>query len=132
MAKSGQVKLSAKGLPFHFLLYQGNLQNRMRLKGPPFDFFGSVRLFLKIFKCPPLSFSLFCNRMYVYKSKRVPFLHFWALCDIFRKKKIQKSQVFFQKKMFCAFRALDTAPTLDVLVLFSITCIEYTQHEHLI
>ena len=47
-------------------------------------------------------------------------LHFSALCGIFRKKKIQKFQVFFPKKMFCAFLTLDIAPTLDVLVLFEI------------
>ena len=38
----------------------------------------------------------------------------------FLKEKIQKFQVFFQKKVFCAFRALDIAPTLDIPVLFQI------------
>ena len=33
-AKSDQRKLSAKGAPFQFLLFQRNLQNRTRLKGP--------------------------------------------------------------------------------------------------
>ena len=36
----------------------------------------------------------------------------------FLKEKNQKFQVFFQKKVFCAFWALDIAPTLDVPVLF--------------
>ena len=51
-------------------------------------------------KGPPLSFLLFCYRMRVYKSKRVPLLHFSALCDIFRKKIFfRKLQVFFQKNV---------------------------------
>ena len=38
--------------------------------------------------------------MRVYKSKRVPRLHFSALCDIFRKKIfVEKFQVFFQKNV---------------------------------
>ena len=45
-------------------------------------------------KGPPSSFLIFCNRMYVNKSQRVPLLHFSALCDIFRKKKNFK-KVFF-------------------------------------
>ena len=49
-AKSGQGKLSAKGPHLLFLLFQRNLQNRMRLKGPPFEFFfGTVRLFFRKF-----------------------------------------------------------------------------------
>ena len=73
-------------------------------------------------KGPPLSFLLFCYRMRVYKSKRVPLLHFSALCDIFRKNFFsQKFQVFFPKEMFCAFWALDIAPTWDVPDLFSHT-----------
>ena len=32
----GQGKLSAKGPPFRFLIFQGNLQNRTGLKSPPF------------------------------------------------------------------------------------------------
>ena len=51
-------------------------------KGPPFVFFGTVRLFFRnVFKCPqrvpPWSFLLFCYRMRVYKSKRAPFYIFW-------------------------------------------------------
>ena len=46
----GQVRsaeITAKGSPFHFLLFNRNLQNRTRLKGS--IFFGIVRLFSKIF-----------------------------------------------------------------------------------
>ena len=71
-------------------------------------------------KCPS-SFLIFCNRMYVNKSKRVdsnkPLLHFSALCDIFRKKN-SKISYFFQK-MFCDFGALDIAPTWTGSGLFS-------------
>ena len=56
--------------------------------------------------------------MLVYKSKRVPLLHFSALCDLFRKNFFSKIPSFFPKKMFCAFWALDIAPTWDVPVLF--------------
>ena len=58
--------------------------------------------------------------MYVNESRRVPFLHFSALCDFFWKKKIFQKFQFFRKKIFCAFWALDMAPTLDVPVLFTI------------
>ena len=54
--------------------------------------------------------------MYVYKSRRVPLLHFLALSDFFERIFFPKISIFFQK-MFCAFWALDMAPTLDVLVL---------------
>ena len=53
------------------------------------------------------------------KPKGSPLLYFSALYDIFWKKN-QKFQVFFQKKVFCAFWGLDIAPTLDVPVLFDI------------
>ena len=43
-AKSGQCKLSAKG-PLSFFTFQGNLQNRRRLKGGPLS-----------------SFLIFCNK----------------------------------------------------------------------
>ena len=56
--------------------------------------------------------------MYVNKSRRAPLLHFSALCDFFERKKFFKNFNFFPKKIFCAFRALDMAPTLDVPVLF--------------
>ena len=48
-AKCGQRKLVQKGPPFHILLFYRSLQNRTRLKGPPFNFFGIVRLFFENF-----------------------------------------------------------------------------------
>ena len=75
-AKSGQGKLSAKA-PFHFfLLFQGNVQNRTRLKGPTFEFF-----------CYFATECMFINQK-------------GSLCDIFWHivtffEEIQKLQVFF-------------------------------------
>ena len=40
--------MSVKGPPF-FKLYQGNLQNRSCLKGPPLDIFDTVRPFTENF-----------------------------------------------------------------------------------
>ena len=92
--------------PFIFSLFQGNLQNRTCLKGPPLDFFGTVRLFFENFlmspKDPPSSFLIFCKRMYVNKSKRVPFFIFRRYATIFARKKF-KSFKFFSERMFCAF-----------------------------
>ena len=69
---------------FHFLLFQGNLQKRTRLKRPP------------------LSFFVILQQNVIRKSKTVPLLHFSALCDIFRKKKIENFN-FFIKKRFALF-----------------------------
>ena len=53
-----------------------------------------------------MSFLLFCYRMRVYKSKRVPLLHFSALCDIFRKIFFSKISSFFPKKNVLRFLSL--------------------------
>ena len=100
---------------------------------------------------PPLRvFLLFCNRMYVNESPRVPPFHFLALCDIFKFYFVpSREPVIFQSyrawkshfgclesvfkafheyvlsifRKLCASWALDIAPTLDVPVLlgFSVT-----------
>ena len=44
--------------------------------------------------------------MYVNKSKRVPLLHFSALCEIFRKKMISKISSFFFQKNVLRFLSL--------------------------
>ena len=98
-AKSGQCKLCAKGLPFHFLPFLRNLQNRKRPKDPPFQFYWHcAKVFSKIFQClkrvPPSSFLIFCNSMLL-NPKGSPPLHFSALCDIFRKKKVRSLLKFF-------------------------------------
>ena len=69
-------------------------------------------------KSPPFEFFDILQQNMLIKPKGSSLLHFSALCDIFRKKKIFKNFKFFFKKVFCAFWALDIAPTLDVPVLF--------------
>ena len=65
-------------------------------------------------KSPPFEFA---TEYMLIKPKGPPFTFFGTMRH-FLKEKIQKFQVFFQKKVFCAFCALDIAPTLDVPVLF--------------
>ena len=58
-----------------FPLFPHNIQYRARLKGPPFSFLGIVRLFFSqilFSEGPPSSFLMFCDRMDVEKSQRVP------------------------------------------------------------
>ena len=92
-------------------------------KGSPlWIFFGTVRLFFeKIFIVPkgsPLRvFSYFATECMLIHHKGSPLLHFSALCDFFWKNFFFKNSCFFPKNFFCAFWALDMAPTLDVLVL---------------
>ena len=91
-------------------------------KGSPlWIFFGTMRLFFENFlmspKGPPSRFLIFCNGMYVNKSRRSPFYIFRHYATFFERKNFSKISRFFSKKLFCAFWALDMAPTLDVLVL---------------
>ena len=50
-AKYGQCKVTnlLQRVPFHFLLFAGNLQNRTRLKGLPFQFFRNCDFFSEFF-----------------------------------------------------------------------------------
>ena len=123
-AKSCQGKLSPNGPPFIFLLFQGNLQNRTCLKGPPFGFaLGTVRLsfenFLMSPKGPLRFFWYFATECMLINPEGSP-------CYIFRhyaffwEKNFFRKFTFFSKKMFCAFWTLDMAPILDVLVLLTI------------
>ena len=48
----GQVRsaeITAKGSPFHILLFSRSLQNQTRLKGPPFNFFSALCDFFQKF-----------------------------------------------------------------------------------
>ena len=102
------------------------IQARTGLKftTPPFRFFfGTVRLFFEIFlmspKGPPFEFfCYFATECVFINQKGSPLLHFSTLCDIFRKKFFSKISSFFPNFKFCAFWALDIAPTWDVPVLF--------------
>ena len=94
-AKSRQGKLSPKGPPFIFTFSRKPTKPDVPKGSPLWIFFGNVRLFFDNFKCPqrvpPSSFLIFYNGMYVNKSRRVPLLHYLALCDFFWWKKL-----FFQ------------------------------------
>ena len=46
-----RIQVIAKGPPFQFLLFKRNIQNRMRLKGPPFHFFFGAMRFFANFSC---------------------------------------------------------------------------------
>ena len=108
-AKSAQGKLYSKGSPFHCLLFQGNIQNRTCPKGPPFGFFSALcDFFSKIFQCPqrvpPLNFLIFCNGMFVNKSRNVPpFTFFGTMRLLLKEKFFSKISIFFQKKCFTLF-----------------------------
>ena len=100
-AKSGQWKLSAKGFPFIFYLFYVTYKTGRDQRIPPFNFFSALcEIFSKIFqglkRVPPSSFLIFCNRMYVNESQRVPlfiFRHYATFSKFFFKK-------FFFKKIF--------------------------------
>ena len=52
-------KLVQRVPPFIFLIFKGNIQNRTKLKGPPFHVFSAQCNFFRIFlspKCPPFDF----------------------------------------------------------------------------
>ena len=63
-------------------------------------------------KDPPFEFSVILQQNACLEIKKGPLFYiFSALCDIFRKKNFFENFKFFSKKMFCAFWALDIAPT---------------------
>ena len=89
--------------PFHFLFLQRKPTKPDVPKGSPLWIFCIVRLFLNIFNVPkgsPSSFLIFSSGMYGNKSRRVPLLHFSALCDFFERNNFSKNfKVFFQKNV---------------------------------
>ena len=72
---------------------------------PPLNFFRHCATFFSKFflmspKGPPLEFLLFCNRMCVYKSKRVPPFTFFGTTRHFPKENFfSKISSFFQKNV---------------------------------
>ena len=112
-AKSGQGRLSPKGPPFIFSLFQGNLQNRTCLKGPPFGFFfGTVRLFFrkKIFNVSKWSpfefFSYFATECMLINPKGSPFYSFRHFATFLEEKFFFKNYKFFSKKNVLLFLSL--------------------------
>ena len=108
-AKSAQGKLYSKGSPLSFFTFSRKHTKPDVPKGSPlWIFFGTVRLFFENFlmspKGPPLSFLIFCNGMFVNKSRRVPPFTFFGTMRLLLKEKIfSKISIFFQKKCFTLF-----------------------------
>ena len=91
--------MSVTGPPF--FLFQGNLQNRTCRKGPPLDFFSTVRLFFRKFfnvsKGSPLQvFRYFATECILINPKGSPF-YIFRHCATFSERKNRKLQVFQQK-----------------------------------
>ena len=83
---------------FHFLLFQGNIQNRTCPKGPPFGFFSELCDFFSKF------FFRKHNGMFVNKSRRVsPFTFFGTMRLLLKEIFFSKISIFFQKKCFTLF-----------------------------
>ena len=105
-----RIKDSAKGPPFQLVHFYRNLQNRPRLKGPPFDFFRHCATFFENFlmsqRVPPLRFLLFCNRMHIYKSKKSPFYIFRHCATFSERGKSSKISSFLSKKNVLRFLSL--------------------------
>ena len=83
-----------------------SVQGKLSVKGPPFVFFWHCTIFfienilMSPKGSPPSSFLIFCNRMYVNKSKRVPPFKFFRYYATFSKR---KNSSFFSKKCFALF-----------------------------
>ena len=100
--------IAPKGPPSFVSIFCNTMDVKKLQRVPPFTFFGTVTLFKnlikkfswEIFSCPqrvPLQFFfIFCNQLEFHKARRVPPFQFWAL---------------------------DMAPTLAVLGLFSCSVI---------
>ena len=70
-----------------FLFFRVTYHTGRDQRVPPFNFFGTARLFSEIFfpKGPPSIFLLFCVRMDVGKSRKVPPFSFFGTEIFFRK-----------------------------------------------
>ena len=72
-------------------------------------------------KGPPFEFFVILQQIACLEIKKGPLFYIFRHCATFSESKIfSKISSFFPKKMFCAFWALDIAPTLDVPVLLNI------------
>ena len=78
-------------------VFPRNIPYRARPKSPPFQFFSALReIFSEFFspKGPPCFFLMFCDRMDVGKSQRVPPFSFFRHCEIFSRKWKKNSSIF--------------------------------------
>ena len=94
----------------------------MGLKGPPFRFFSAqcdfFSRFFNILKGSPLRVFCYFATECVFINQKGPPFTFFGTVRPFPKEFFFENFKFFPKKMFCAFWALDIAPTWDVPVLF--------------
>ena len=84
-------------------VFPRNISYRARPKSPPFQFFSALRdIFFRIFfssKGPPCIFLMFCDRMDVGKSQKVPPFSFFRHCEIFSR----KEKIYFFSSIFSCF-----------------------------
>ena len=125
-----KANFTPKGPPFHFLLFQGNIQNRTCPKGPPFGFFRHCATFFRKFfnvpkGCPLWVFWYFATECLLINPEGSPLLHFSALCDFFWKKIFFQKFQFFSKKSVLRFLSLRYGADFrrSRLVLTNSTCI---------
>ena len=88
-AKSAQGKLYSKGSPLTF-----------------FYFFKETYKTGRAQRVPPLSFLIFCNGMFVNKSRRVPPFTFFGTMRLLLKEKFFQKFQFFSKKSVLRFLSL--------------------------
>ena len=99
-----------------FPVFPRNIPYRARPKGPPFQFYSALWDFFsgkKIFspKGPPSIFLLFCDRMDVGKSQRVPLsVYFWYCETFFPKfffhKRVPNSPILWHIEVLLLFLSL--------------------------
>ena len=98
-----KANFTPKGPPFHFLLFQGNIQNRTCPKGPPLDFFRNCATFFRKFFFENFFFRK-QNGMFVNKSRRVPpFTFFGTMRLLLKENFFSKISIFSEKKCFTLF-----------------------------
>ena len=117
------AEISAKGSPLSFFTILTQPTKPDETKGSPLSiFFRHCATFFENFfnvskESPFRVFWYFATEYMLIKPKGSPFYIFWYYAT-FSERNIQKFQVFFKKKVICAFWALDIASTLDAPVLF--------------
>ena len=84
-------------------VFPRNISYRARPKSPPFQFVSALRdiffgFFFEIFfpqRVPPAFFLMFCDRMDIGKSQRVPSFSFFRHCEILSRKLKKKFSSIF-------------------------------------
>ena len=110
-AKSAQGKRTPKGPPFIFyFFFKETYKTGRAQRVPPLDFFRNCATFFrKFFNVPkgsPFEFLIFCNGMFVDKSRRVPTFTFFGTMRLLLKKFFFQKFQFFSKKSVLRFLSL--------------------------